>query len=80
MWTNFAKYTDPTPDHDESLKVKWNAIDGTEEKSPINYLKITNEGNSMDQDMCKSRVDFWRKVYEKYNGSFLNHHYEYKKY
>lgn len=79
MWTNFAKYSNPTPDHDKSLPVKWNPLN-LEENTPLNYLKITNDGNYMDEDYCKDRMDFWRKIYEKHNGSFLNHYYKYRKY
>lgn len=71
MWTNFAKYSDPTPDHDNSL-VKWNPIENGQENSPINYLKITNDGNIMNQDVYKDRMNFWRGQFQKFNGSFLN--------
>jgi Carboxylesterase family len=72
MWTNFAKYTDPTPDHDTSLETKWLPVGKGKENDPINYLKITNDGNFMDQDVNKENIIFWRENLKKYNGSFLN--------
>lgn len=79
MWTNFAKFTDPTPNHDLSLSTKWNQMN-PEFNSPINYYKITNDGNSMEHDFNGKTMEFWRRAYEKYNGNFLNPKYDVIKY
>lgn len=76
MWTNFAKFTNPTPDHDLSLpSEKWQPVN-PEFNSPINYYKITNDGNSMASDFNGKTMEFWRRAYEKYNGDFLNPKYD----
>jgi hypothetical protein len=74
LWTNFAKYGDPTPDENNPLPFKWNPVKAaTEDAKSINleYLKI-DQSSTMMQNMYKRRVDFWRRIYEKYNSSFLN--------
>jgi acetylcholinesterase len=75
MWTNFAKFNDPTPDDDKSLPVKWKPIERVDNDLEFDYLKITNDGNFMEKNMNKKYVNFWRKVYENYNGNFLNPYY-----
>lgn len=68
LWTNFAKYHDPTPHHNNPLPIKWNPV---ENRQDMNYLKI-NEKSEMKKNLYGDRINFWRKVYEKYNSSFLN--------
>ncbi|VEN55896.1 unnamed protein product [Callosobruchus maculatus] len=64
MWTNFAKYTNPTPTKDPLLeKITWPANDGTDDN--LRYLNIdlkmsVNE-NPFDEDMR-----FYDRLYEKY--------------
>lgn len=75
MWTNFAKTGDPTPDEEKSLDFKWRAAEAStarkDEKIDIDYLEI-DEKQTMKKNVYENRVDFWRKIYEKYNSSFLN--------
>lgn len=75
LWANFAKYGDPTPNHDNSSTFKWyytRAVDRDADKVLVEYLKIDNDEVKMYKDLYKKRIDFWRGVYEKYNQSFLN--------
>lgn len=56
LFTNFAKYGDPTPD--ASLGVRWSEFDAREQR----YLRIAEQfevGDHLHTDM----VDFWRGVY-----------------
>jgi hypothetical protein len=71
LWSNFAKFSDPTPDN--KLNFKWKPIDDT--SSVVDYLKITNCSIHMDQNFCKDRVDFWKTSFEKYNSSFTEPRY-----
>lgn len=69
LWTNFAKCSDPTPERNNPLTTKWKHVEDSGQ-----YLRMSNDEFSMD------RTQFWKRVYEKYNGSFHNPYYEYVKY
>jgi acetylcholinesterase len=71
LWTNFAKYHDPTPDHANPLNIKWNPIKSGSNTIDIDYLRI-DEKFEMKTNLYKHRMDFWRKIYKKYNSSFTN--------
>lgn len=63
LWTNFAKYGNPTPKKrlDEVVSVEWPVA----KKDALSYLEIGNSlsvGEMPDQE----RVEFWDKLYEKY--------------
>ncbi|XP_037028692.1 esterase E4-like [Bradysia coprophila] len=72
MWTNFAKYGSPTPANDKSLSIKWDPVKPTKdgEKFILEYLEIDDEF-WMRTDPDKDRIEFWRKLYQKWNGSFI---------
>lgn len=73
LWTNFAKYQDPTPGHSNPLSVKWNPVQPTEPEArniDFDYLVI-DEDSKMVRNVNKRRLDFWRDVYRKWNTSFL---------
>lgn len=74
LWTNFAKFGDPTPDSSNPLTTKWKPVDpavGNSAKIKLDYLTI-NRNPQMKQNLYEHRVDFWRGVYEKYNKSLRN--------
>jgi hypothetical protein len=71
MWTNFAKFADPTPDDDKLLTHKWDPAD-----TKFKYLQITNHGNFMRHGLHENRVDLWRKAFDKYNGAFIQPKYQ----
>uniref|UniRef100_A0A2H1WF30 SFRICE_025836 n=1 Tax=Spodoptera frugiperda TaxID=7108 RepID=A0A2H1WF30_SPOFR len=59
LWTNFAKYGNPTPD--DSLGAKWAPYTLENQE----YLDIGNElkaGTAPDAE----ETQFWDKLYEKY--------------
>jgi hypothetical protein len=70
MWSNFAKFSNPTPDN--TMNFKWLPID--DDNPQLNYLKITNQGNVMNRNLYEDRIQFWRKIFQKYNGCFRPHH------
>lgn len=73
LWTNFAKYHDPTPDHDNPLQIKWNPVQSLEENSKeiaLDYLVIDDE-MKMVRNLNKDRMDFWRDAYRRWNAEFL---------
>lgn len=63
LWTNFAKYGNPTPAGKRSsiLDIQWPVAT----KDNLNYLEI---GNTFDfgSDPDRERVEFWDKLYAKY--------------
>ena len=74
LWTNFAKYQDPTPDDQNPLSFKWNPVkpaDKYDKNFEVDYLMIDDE-SKMKHGLYKIRMDFWRRLYEKYNTSFIN--------
>lgn len=71
LWTNFAKYGDPTPDGHNPLSQKWEPLQPDPDNLRIKYLKI-NEKPEMQHDLYKDRMDFWRSVYKKYNSGLSN--------
>lgn len=74
LWANFAKYGDPTPDHDNPLPFKWspvNPIAKDEAEFHVDYLVVDDE-MKMVRNLNKGRMDFWRNVYRKYDRQFFN--------
>lgn len=72
MWTNFAKFGNPTPACDKDLNIKWNPVKpvGSNEEFVLDFLDINTE-SKMDKNPDQKRINFWRNVYRKYNSSFL---------
>lgn len=76
MWTNFAKYSNPTPmpgKCDLLGDLKWDPIkkhDNPDVPFTLDCLDI-NTQSKMIRDPCKKRIDFWRGIYQKYNQGFL---------
>ncbi|XP_044253151.1 uncharacterized protein LOC123004101 [Tribolium madens] len=59
LWTNFAKFGNPTPDqNDQLLQVVWKPITNPE----IHFLDIGNELKMMSDPYSK-RIQFWEKLY-----------------
>jgi len=74
LWTNFAKYHDPTPDSDNPLSFKWSPVQPVAKNAKeidLDYLVINDE-MKMVQNLNKERMDFWRKAYRKWDKEFLN--------
>lgn len=76
LWTNFAKHKNPTPDNQQhDMQFKWKPAvklqEKNREKIDIDFLKI-DKTIEMSRNMYEDRIDFWRNIYEKYNGSFHN--------
>ncbi|XP_001655126.3 esterase B1 [Aedes aegypti] len=74
MWTNFAKYSDPTPDRDDQLlPFKWTTVknyDRHSEQFDLDSLKI-DVTCEMENNPCKDRMDLWRGYFKKYREGYL---------
>ena len=74
LWTNFAKYGDPTPESNNPLPFKWEPVQNVDPSSTtvnINCLKI-NESSEMVVNLHKERMDFWRDINKNWNIKVLN--------
>lgn len=69
LWTNFAKYQNPTPNHDNPLAIKWDPIQPSDRNLDLDYL-IINDETRMARNINAQRINFWRSVYAKWNKSF----------
>lgn len=74
LWTNFAKFGNPTPESDSLIDFQWKPVgsggDGAEFK--YNFLDITNDFIRMDQKPDGKRRQFWLRQYSRFNGGFEN--------
>jgi acetylcholinesterase len=69
LWTNFAKYGNPTPDsHENPLAIKWEPVKSTDKD--LKYM-VLSENPRMETDLHGDRIELWKSVYEQQNGSFL---------
>lgn len=73
LWTNFAKYGNPP--NSCSFDVRWEPVHKIlleKEKFVLNYLEMDNDQliNAINPD--NERIEFWRSVYDEYNGGIQN--------
>lgn len=67
MWTNFTKFSDPTPN--DFLPVKWEVA--SKGNSSLDYFIIEDEEHmTMERNLNENRVKFWRDIYKRYNKNF----------
>ncbi|XP_029728682.2 esterase B1 [Aedes albopictus] len=73
LWTNFAKYDDPSPDHDKDLQIKWKPISKTNNTSTdfkLECLEI-DKVPKMIEDPFPERIKFWRSLLDTHRNNFL---------
>ncbi|XP_013187844.2 acetylcholinesterase [Amyelois transitella] len=61
MWTNFAKYSDPTPEISGLLPVKWEPVRREDPR-----LLVIDKELSMEPLWYSERLLFWNETYSKY--------------
>lgn len=71
LWTNFAKYGNPTPKDSSPINETWLPVERADEYS-FNYLSIHNEGFEMKRNLNAERVEFWRKQFDRFNNGCIN--------
>ncbi|KAG5677769.1 hypothetical protein PVAND_007500 [Polypedilum vanderplanki] len=69
LWTNFAKYGNPTPSHNNPLPSNWDPLKPTDKD--LNYM-ILSENPRMEVNLHSERIELWKTIYEKYNSSFFD--------
>ncbi|XP_055624038.1 cholinesterase 2-like [Toxorhynchites rutilus septentrionalis] len=74
LWTNFAKYDDPTPNEDDPLlPCKWAkvmTVNKTNSQFDLDSLEI-NCKPTMVRNPCGRRLELWRNILQKYRRDFL---------
>ncbi|XP_055849610.1 juvenile hormone esterase isoform X2 [Episyrphus balteatus] len=71
MWTNFAKYGNPTPANtNDTLLSTWEPIDKENALDDLKYLDITSSLH-MRSNPETERLSFWDKMYTHYNGRVM---------
>ncbi|XP_967137.2 juvenile hormone esterase-like [Tribolium castaneum] len=58
LWTNFAKFGDPTPVTNEDIPNKWTPVISKD----MEYYNINLDSLEMRQGLFKSRAEFWRSL------------------
>ncbi|XP_062534699.1 esterase B1-like [Armigeres subalbatus] len=72
LWTNFAKYGEPSPDH-EDLRFKWKPVSKTIDSNAefkLDCLEI-NMVPKMIEDPYPERMKFWRNLINTYRSGYL---------
>ncbi|XP_055597462.1 esterase B1-like [Uranotaenia lowii] len=76
LWTNFAKFSNPTPPEDKRLPFRWDPIHKTEPgtKTPFeaSYLNIDRETRMTSDIPDRKGIELWCELHHKYNGHFSN--------
>ncbi|XP_055604173.1 acetylcholinesterase-like [Uranotaenia lowii] len=76
MFTNFAKYGDPTPSNrsDKLLRFKWRPVENVPVESKELKLELLDIGDQVGMVRMpeRKRMEFWNGLYEKYNGHMGN--------
>ncbi|XP_019530331.3 esterase B1-like [Aedes albopictus] len=74
LWTNFAKYSDPTPASKSTFPFRWEPVallnPGEEKSFDMRYLKIDHTPQMSTYD--SERLSLWLRLHEKYNGHITN--------
>lgn len=72
LWTNFAKYGNPTPT--SSSFPSWNPVTkiGPNGKDfNLDYYEIDNDQCVSGVNPDSKRMQFWRKIYDNFNNGLL---------
>lgn len=70
LWTNFAKYGEPTPSKAHDVPFKWNPVKHKSTYSEIDYLEI-GETIEMKTGPDQKRMEFWKNEYNQWNAGSL---------
>lgn len=67
LWSNFAKFGDPTPEEDNPLPFKWTPVNASYGREPKIDCLVINDDLKMVKNLNKNRIDFWRDLISKRN-------------
>lgn len=71
LWTNFAKFGNPTPPSSDFPQ--WNPVQkiGQKENFKLDYFEMDNDQLMNGVNPDHERMEFWRKVYNEFNNGLL---------
>ncbi|XP_055610914.1 venom carboxylesterase-6-like [Uranotaenia lowii] len=69
LWTDFAKFGEPTPD--DSAGFRWQPLNTDTDDFHLNALEL-NKIPKMIVDPFAERFNFWKALFKQYNGGHLN--------
>ncbi|XP_055608909.1 acetylcholinesterase-like [Uranotaenia lowii] len=75
LWTNFAKYGKPLLSDDGSLAFMWEPVEPLKsngDEFPLQALELGDSIRMVQQPMGE-RLKFWKQLFTKYGGQFLEH-------
>lgn len=72
MWTNFAKYGNPTPTGG-GVDFQWEPVKPVSDSQFILNAAELNDELKMVENPFLERIQFWRELYARYYGSYLKH-------
>lgn len=64
LWTNFAKYGNPTPTNMSTEPIQFKPL--VKGSNEYDYIELTNDGLVAGINPFSERMEFWRKLYQKY--------------
>ncbi|GJQ76667.1 hypothetical protein Trydic_g15525 [Trypoxylus dichotomus] len=67
LWTNFAKYGNPTPKQ-EQFNITWKPV----QTGALNFMNIGNDNLKLDINPYPERISFWEKLHEEYAGKKIS--------
>ncbi|KXJ83277.1 hypothetical protein RP20_CCG007797 [Aedes albopictus] len=70
LWTNFAKTGNPSSSGMEFSWEPYELSNDCNDNVRVNCLQL-DENVAMVENPCRERLNFWKNLYQKYNGSFL---------
>ncbi|XP_053683154.1 para-nitrobenzyl esterase-like [Sabethes cyaneus] len=74
LWTNFAKFANPTPTK-EQIGCIWCPVQPIDVKQKDYPLQVLNLADPVEMvfNPFEARVDFWKQLFAKFGGNYLDH-------
>lgn len=64
LWTNFAKYGNPTPKNISTESIQFKPLNAT--SNQYDFVKLTNDGLVAGINPFSERMEFWNQLYQKF--------------
>ncbi|XP_021698890.1 esterase B1 isoform X2 [Aedes aegypti] len=71
LWTNFAKYGNPTPPTNGGIDFVWEPVKPAYDSQFVLNAANLNDELTMIENPFLERVQFWREIFARYYGNYL---------
>ncbi|EAT43438.2 AAEL005113-PA, partial [Aedes aegypti] len=71
LWTNFAKYGNPTPPTNGGIDFVWEPVKPAYDSQFVLSAANLNDELTMIENPFLERVQFWREIFARYYGNYL---------